>query len=427
MPRSRGNITIYGLIAVLAILSIVILFRLRQQFESNLQGRVADLQRVFSNRTLLKLPSEYKVNFADIEAEVAKYENRGDFGAIRIAKQFGVNLHTVYPFYYPALQRVNPGLVDQMVAPADHGLWDQFLASRRITELPLVSEGELLGTITVGVNYSALRTVSLVIWALAGMLAVTLAFLATQFRRQEKVISATTVELEEKRRELVRLERLALAGQLSANILHDLKKPVLNIRNEADEALHPHGNTPSENPETVFKRMREQADFFLTVLREGGFDRFVRAQEEREYVDINELMDRSLALVRYEQGSVEINRKYTVALPAVLAEPVRLIQVFSNLILNACQAMEGHGELVIKTTYHAGQYILVEVNDNGPGIPEGQQAHIFEPFFTTKPSGQGTGLGLYIVNDIIRDLGGHIKVSSQPGMTVFSINIPVSV
>ena len=429
MNRGRRNAVVYAVMALLIVLSLAILFRLRQQFENTLQARIADLQRVFSNRALLKAPADYKITFAEIELEAAKYENRGDFGTLIISKRFGESNHVVYPFYYPALKSLSlpmPKASEAERRRRDMGWFEKLMADFRQMELPLVSDREQLGSLFVEVNHGALRTVSIVIWALGAMLAASLAFFASQFRSQEKVISATTVELEEKRRELVRLERLALAGQLSANILHDLKKPVLNIRNETDEALHPISNSPVEAPATIFGRVREQADFFLSVLREGGFDRFVRSQEEREYVDANDLLDRSLALVRYEQGSVEIVRQYADSLPALLAEPVRLIQVFSNLILNACQAMEGQGKLTITTSVNESGDVGVELEDTGPGIPQAQLDHIFEPFYTTKAAGQGTGLGLYIVRDIINELGGEISVESCPGRTRFLIRLPAS-
>jgi len=429
MNRGRRNAVVYAVMALLIVLSLAILFRLRQQFEHTLQARIADLQRVFSNRALLKAPTDYKITFADIELEASKYENRGDFGRVFISKRFGESNHVVYPFYYPALKSANVAMPNASAMDRRRsvmGWFEKLMADFRQMELPLVSDGEQLGLLYVEVNHGALRTVSIVIWALGAMLAASLAFFASQFRSQEKVISATTVELEEKRRELVRLERLALAGQLSANILHDLKKPVLNIRNEADEALHPISNSPAEPPGTIFGRVREQADFFLSVLREGGFDRFVRSQEEREYVDANDLLDRSLALVRYEQGSVEIIRNYSTSLPAILAEPVRLIQVFSNLILNACQAMEGQGMLTITTSAADKNIVVVQVEDTGPGIAQAQLEQIFQPFYTTKAAGQGTGLGLYIARDIINELGGEISVESRPGRTCFHITLPAS-
>ena len=425
---TKGNIAIYILMATLAILSLIILFQLRRQFESNLDTRVADLQRVFSNRDILKGPSDYRINFGNIESEVAKYENRGEFGPIKISKVFGNTQRVVYPFYVSAFKDAGRQVPAELKGSdsVETGFIKKLFSTRVTRDLSLVADGETIGSLSVNLDTGTLRTVSVVIWALAAMLAASLAFLGKQFRRQEIVISTTTVELEQKRRELVRLERLSLAGQLSANILHDLKKPVLNIRNEAEEALHPAGETSPEPPATIFTRMRDQADFFLSVLREGGFDRFVRSSDEREYVDINDLLERSLALVRYERGSIEIVRQYGNSLPAILAEPVRLIQVFSNLILNASQAMDGKGTLTISTSEQSDSHVLITIADNGPGIPANLVEKIFEPFYTTKAEGQGTGLGLYIVRDILKDLGGTIHVTSRPGETRFEMRLPAA-
>lgn len=423
----RGSLLVYGLIAILAIISLVILFRLRSRFDATLTDRVNDLQRVFSSRELLKTPADENINFYEIESEVAKYENRGDFGEIRIAKIIRGQEHVVYPFYYPALATAElsfPTDRHEITDKENKGWWQKLIHARVLVVRPLVSGDEHLGTLYVEVNEAPYRTVSLVIWALGAMLAASLAFLATQFRRQEKVISATTIELEEKRRELVRLERLALAGQLSANILHDLKKPVLNIRNEADEAITPFENNSSPEPApSIFARIREQADFFLSMLKEAGFDRFVRSGEDNEYVDINDLLNRSIALVRYEQASVQLRRDFAPDLPPILADPVRLIQIFSNLVLNAYQALGGRGSVHI-TTSKTDDRVIVEIADNGPGIPDDLRQNIFEPFFTTKPPGQGTGLGLYIVRDIMRDLGGDITLESTPGRTHFRLTFP---
>lgn len=425
----RGSLLVYSLIVVLAVISLMTLFRLRDRFEAGLAGRINDLQRVFSNRDLLKTPADTKFSFYEVEAEVAKYEFRGDFGQIRIAKRMNGGDHVIYPFYQPALDSAGiaaPVSISSAARNSTNTGWQKFFMGEKLVELPLVDRGERLGTLYVDVQEGPYRTVSFVIWALGTMLAASLAFLATQFRKQEKVISATTIELEEKRRELVRLERLALAGQLSANILHDLKKPVLNIRNEADEAIEPLGALADvEPPPAVFERIREQADFFLSMLKEAGFDRFVRASEEREYVDINDLLDRSIALVRYEQASVQVGRNYDTDLPPILADPVRLIQVFSNLVLNAYQAMDGRGNLQVETLRQDSE-LIVEFSDNGPGIPPERLTHIFEPFYTTKEPGQGTGLGLYIVRDILRDLGGRISVDSEPGRTEFRLVFPVN-
>lgn len=429
MPwHRRGGLLVYALITVLAIISLVVLFRLKSTFDQTMVNRVEDLQRVFSNRDLLKAPTDSKISFSALEAEAAKYENRGDFGRIRIWKNFGAQEHIVYPYYAPALQRAGlSGTALETTEPSPQRFWKRILSGETEVILPLSDGGQPLGTLQIIVNTTPAKFVSFVIWTLAALLATALTFLATQFRKQEKVISATTIELEEKRRELIRLERLALAGQLSANILHDLKKPVLNIRNEADEAVHPfapEGHSAEPVP-VIFTRIREQADFFLRMLKEAGFDRFVRAGEEREYVDLNELLDQSLGLVRYEQGSVQVEKGYSLELPAMFADPIRLIQIFSNLILNAYQALDGRGVVTVKTRFQEGRF-LVEIGDSGPGIPAHIAAHIFEPFYTTKPVGQGTGLGLYIVKDIIEDMAGTIKLDTGPEGTTFRMTFPAT-
>ena len=171
-----------------------------------------------------------------------------------------------------------------------------------VRTLPLeLRPGMLVGKLYVLLNESGLVRVRLAIGMLAALLAGTLLLLALQFRRQEAMISRTTVELEEKRRELVRLERLALAGQLSAGVLHDLRKPVLNIRNELRERLE------AGPPESAADRgMLDQADTFFAILRDSSLERLVRAEGEKEFVDLNEVLERSLALVRYERGGVEV-------------------------------------------------------------------------------------------------------------------------
>ena len=133
-------------------------------------------------------------------------------------------------------------------------------------------------------------------------------------------------------------------------------------------------------------------------------------------------------LVRYEQGAIEVKRDFDPDLPLVFAHPYKMIQVFSNLILNAFQAMNGKGCLTLKTK-RLGHDIRVEIHDTGPGIPEDRFPRLFTPFFTTRDAGasedEGTGLGLYISKNIIDELKGKIRVESEQGKgTTFIITIP---
>jgi len=155
-------------------------------------------------------------------------------------------------------------------------------------------------------------------------------------------------------------------------------------------------------------------------------------------------MDRTqMAQVRLEDGinvtlrmfqhqikhGYQVKLDYAENVPAIAANGSELNQVWTNLIDNALDAMknnpEGDRVLSIRTA-REHSFVLVEVADNGPGMPEEVQSHIFEPFFTTKPVGEGTGLGLDIVRRIVENHKGTICVESCPGRTVFEVRLPVS-
>ena len=112
------------------------------------------------------------------------------------------------------------------------------------------------------------------------------------------------------------------------------------------------------------------------------------------------------------------------ALPPISAYVGELNQVWTNLIHNAIQAMDGRGEILIETKVEKGD-VEVAIQDSGPGIEPEVAARIFEPFFTTKAKGEGTGLGLSISARIVEKHGGTIRVDSQPGRTRFEVRLPI--
>jgi len=163
------------------------------------------------------------------------------------------------------------------------------------------------------------------------------------------------------------------------------------------------------------------------MLRDSGLEDFARRRPtEPEYCDLIDLMERSLRLVEYERNNVQIRLEVQGEIPLVRALPTRLMQVFSNLILNAYQAMHGNGSLTIKIRSDQNQQgtsAVVEFLDTGPGIPPEYASHVFEPFFTTGKG--GSGLGLYICKTIVEDLGGMISFSAPSGGgTLFRIDLP---
>ena len=142
-------------------------------------------------------------------------------------------------------------------------------------------------------------------------------------------------------------------------------------------------------------------------------------------VDIHDGLESTLKMFAAATNKgIQITREYDHTIPRIAAYPSELNQVWTNLIDNALDAMNGNGRLVIHTAREA-EDVLVEITDNGAGIPQEIQSRIFEPFFTTKPVGQGTGLGLDIAYRIVtRRHGGTIRVDSKPGQTRFQVRIP---
>jgi signal transduction histidine kinase len=144
-------------------------------------------------------------------------------------------------------------------------------------------------------------------------------------------------------------------------------------------------------------------------------------------VDVHQGLDNTLIILRSKiKEGINIIREYAEDLPRITAYGSELNQVWTNLIDNAIDAMEGQGRIIIRTRREGGE-IVVEVEDEGPGIPLEIQPKIYDPFFTTKGPGRGTGLGLNITyNIIVEKHRGEINLDSKPGRTVFQIRLPIS-
>ena len=144
-----------------------------------------------------------------------------------------------------------------------------------------------------------------------------------------------------------------------------------------------------------------------------------------QQVDVHEGLENTLVILRHKtKEGIRIKREYAPDLPHIEAHGSELNQVWTNIIDNAIDAMEGSGELTLRTYSKDGK-VVVEIEDTGQGIPPEIQRRIFEPFFTTKPPGIGTGLGLHIAYTIVNNHNGQINVVSRPGMTRFQVSLPV--
>ena len=144
-------------------------------------------------------------------------------------------------------------------------------------------------------------------------------------------------------------------------------------------------------------------------------------------VDIHQGLDNTLLILRHKLGSIKVVRDYAPGLPAIQGYGSELNQVWTNLLDNAADALENTPmpQITLKTAAHDG-WVVVEVQDNGPGMPPEVQARVFDAFFTTKPPGKGTGMGLDISYNIVATKHrGNISVVSRPGFTCFQVTLPL--
>jgi signal transduction histidine kinase len=149
-------------------------------------------------------------------------------------------------------------------------------------------------------------------------------------------------------------------------------------------------------------------------------------QSPMHEVDIHEGIESTLTMLGHKLKNVTLVRAFDRSVPRIMAYGSELNQVWTNLIDNAIAAVNGTGKICVGTSLDHDQ-VLVEIVDNGPGIPAEVQARMFEPFFTTKSVGTGTGLGLVISNRIVGDRhGGEIEFESRPGETRFKVRLPVN-
>lgn len=147
-------------------------------------------------------------------------------------------------------------------------------------------------------------------------------------------------------------------------------------------------------------------------------------QSSEQEIDIHEGLENTLIMFHHRlKYGISVVRQYDRSIPPICARGGELNQVWTNLIDNAIDAMNGQGELVVRTAAEFGR-VLIEIRDSGPGIPAELRDRIFEPFFTTKPVGEGTGLGLDTVYRIVQQHRGEIRVDSQPGKTSFQVRLP---
>lgn len=143
-------------------------------------------------------------------------------------------------------------------------------------------------------------------------------------------------------------------------------------------------------------------------------------------VDIHAGLENTLIILRHKlTPQITIRREYATTLPLITAYGSELNQVWTNILDNAIDALEGQGEIVIQTRQESDE-VYVTISDNGPGILPAHLAKVFDPFFTTKQPGKGSGLGLNVSYNIVQRQQGEISVTSEPGRTVFQVRLPIN-
>ena len=275
--------------------------------------------------------------------------------------------------------------------------------------------------------------VTLIIFLISGIGVVVVAFLLS--RRMVNRISQADQEKERMNEQIIETGKLASVGELAAGIAHEINNPVAIMVEEAgwvEDLLEDveDGGDGVKNLEE-FKRAVEQIKNQGRRCKEITHKllSFARKTDSRvQEVQVNQLIEEivSLSEQRAKYSKVTIRTNLAEDLPAVRVSQSELQQVFLNLINNALDAMAKGGGIIDITSHIDGDFLIFEVTDNGPGIPEANLGRVFDPFFTTKPVGKGTGLGLSICYGIIKKMGGEIDVHSVVDTgTTFHVKIPV--
>jgi len=229
---------------------------------------------------------------------------------------------------------------------------------------------------------------------------------------------------------LAQAEKMAALGQTISGVAHELNNPLAAILSWA-ERLSTNASTEDSVRRGVTAILDESERATRIVRNLLTFAR--NRQTTRTMVDLNEIVHETLARRSDRPGasSIATVKDLGASLPRLFADGYQLQQVLINLVINAEQAMSparGRGSLVVRTGYDAStESVVLEVTDDGPGIPEEVQRKIFDPFFTTKAVGTGTGLGLTVAYAIVQEHGGRIRVESHVGDgTSFFVEIPVA-
>lgn len=222
-------------------------------------------------------------------------------------------------------------------------------------------------------------------------------------------------------------ESLTVLGQLAATVAHEINNPLaaISMFTQMMESELPE-NSPFREHIAVIKRNTDSCKKTVQVLLNQSH----RSKPEMQKLDLDKILEEITIFLKpmCEKNDVMFKQDLRAGLTNVLGDPVQLRQVFVNLLMNALQCFDGKNGTVLLRSMNSfdEKVVIVEVEDNGPGIPDEYRSKIFEPFFTTKELGKGTGLGLSNAISVIQAQGGKLSlVKSDPGQTIFRVELPI--
>lgn len=235
--------------------------------------------------------------------------------------------------------------------------------------------------------------------------------------------------LESTREQLIQAEKMASLGRLTSGIAHEINNPLTPVLGYC-ELLLSRGDLDEERKRKYIEFIYGCAQRIDRIVK--GLLSYSRGSKllEVEPVDVNSVVEMVLRFREYQLNlaDIEVIRDLGSGLPLVMANPTQLEQAFLNIVLNAEHALKLKDEgrrLVVRTGVRDGGVVEVSFSDNGPGMSKEVVDKVFEPFFTTKSGGEGNGLGLFIVYEVIRGHGGRVRVESEEGRgATFVVELP---
>ncbi len=249
----------------------------------------------------------------------------------------------------------------------------------------------------------------------------------------EYKVQKKSEELSDAQNELIHVERIASLGKLSSSVAHEINNPLSGIlvynkliykQLNSEEFYHPKKESILKNLKLIETETKRCGDIVRGLL---DFSR--KEQEDFEPVHMHPLLDETYRLMTHSIKIADISFKtdYRAGNDRVICSPNQIKQACVALVVNASEAVQEHGEIIIGTVNPDPEHLTLRVSDNGTGISKEDFPHIFEPFFSTKRETSGIGLGLSIVHGIVENHKGQIEVKSEPGQgTSIEITLPLT-